>query len=153
MPEGWVGRHKMEGIPRLPWGCEGGMGFWGRLGAPLFPFFLCFLVSAGGLAFFSGLCRWICWWWWYVLRLISPRRKLSCKVAHIWLNQLLAKKKRTQWNNAMFLTIFLACSSQSGVWCVMSKTGMEHWAPSAKRAVQLENSCWERFWRISTECH
>ncbi len=91
MPEGWVGRHKMEGIPRLPWGCAGGMGFWGRLGALLFPFFLCFLVSAGGLDFFRGLCRWICWWRWYVLRLISPRRKLSCKVplAHTWLNDLI----------------------------------------------------------------
>lgn len=26
----------------------------------------------------------------------------------------------------ILLTIFLACSSQSGVWCVMSNTGIEH---------------------------
>lgn len=49
------------------------------------------------------------------------------------------------------LTIFLACSSQRGVWCVMSNTGMEHCWPSANLAVQLAKSCWERFNRISTQ--
>lgn len=48
-------------------------------------------------------------------------------------------------------TIFLACSSQSGVWCVMSNTGMEHCCPSANLAVQLAKSCCERFKRMSTE--
>lgn len=48
-------------------------------------------------------------------------------------------------------TIFLACSSQSGVWCVMSNTGMEHCWPSANLAVQLAKSCCERFRRMSTE--
>ena len=37
-------------------------------------------------------------------------------------------------------TIFLACSSQSGVGRVMSNTGTEHCCPSAKHAVQLEKS-------------
>lgn len=48
-------------------------------------------------------------------------------------------------------TIFLACSSQRGVWCVMSNTGMEHCCPSANLAVQLAKSCCERFKRMSTE--
>lgn len=48
-------------------------------------------------------------------------------------------------------TIFLACSSQSGVWCVMSNTGMEHCCPSANLAVQLAKSCCERFKRMSAE--
>lgn len=51
----------------------------------------------------------------------------------------------------VIFTIFLACSSQSGVWCVMSNTGMEHCCPSANLAVQLAKSCCERFKRMSTE--
>lgn len=54
-------------------------------------------------------------------------------------------------SSCVYLTIFLACSSHRGVWWVMSNTGTEHCWPSAKRAVQLENSCWERFSRISAE--
>lgn len=45
----------------------------------------------------------------------------------------------------------MACSSQRGVWCVMSNTGMEHCCPSANLAVQLAKSCCERFKRMSTE--
>lgn len=65
----------VEGIPRFPCGNAGGMGFWGLHG-PLLLFFLCFLVSAGGLVFLRGLrccCCWCC-----TRRLPSPRRKLSC---------------------------------------------------------------------------
>lgn len=51
----------------------------------------------------------------------------------------------------VIFTIFLACSSQSGVWCVMSNTGMEHCCPSANLAVQLAKSCCERFKRMSAE--
>lgn len=79
IPVGCVGRHRTEGIPRLPWGSAGGMGFWGLRTAPLLPFFFCFLLSAGSLAFFSRRRCCSCWWW-YVLRLTSPRRKLSCAV-------------------------------------------------------------------------
>lgn len=64
----------VEGIPRFPWGNAGGMGFWGLHG-PLLLFFLCFLVSAGGLVFLRGFrccCCWCC-----TRRLTSPRRKLS----------------------------------------------------------------------------
>lgn len=63
----------IEGIPRFPCGSAGGMGFWGLRG-PLLLFFLCFLVSAGGLVFLRGFrCCWCC-----TRRLLSPRRKLSC---------------------------------------------------------------------------
>lgn len=62
----------VEGIPRFPCGNAGGMGFWGLRG-PLLLFFLCFLVSAGGLVFLRGFrCCWCC-----TRRLLSPRRKLS----------------------------------------------------------------------------
>lgn len=67
------------------------------------------------------------------------------------------KKKKTYFRKCwtfplnIELTIFLACSSQSGVWCVISNTGMEHCWPSANLAVQLAKSCWERFNRMSTE--
>lgn len=62
----------VEGIPRFPCGNAGGMGFWGLRG-PLLFFFLCFLVSAGGLVFLRGFrCCWCC-----TRRLLSPRRKLS----------------------------------------------------------------------------
>lgn len=62
----------IEGIPRFPCGNAGGMGFWGLRG-PLLLFFLCFLVSAGGLVFLRGFrCCWCC-----TRRLLSPRRKLS----------------------------------------------------------------------------
>lgn len=56
-----------------------------------------------------------------------------------------------EWRAISIFTIFLACSSQSGVWCVMSNTGMEHCWPSANLAVQLAKSCCERFKRMSTE--
>lgn len=75
MLEDCDGTLSAEGIPRLPWGRAGGMGFWGRCG-PLLPFFLCFLVRAAGLGLRRGfLCCCCCWW--YMRRLTSPRRKLS----------------------------------------------------------------------------
>lgn len=57
--------------------------------------------------------------------------------------------KYINYSFGFVLTIFLACSSHRGVWCVMSKTGTEHCWPSANLAVQLEKSCWERFNKIS----
>lgn len=65
----------VKGIPRFPCGNAGGIGFWGLRG-PLLLFFLCFLVSAGGLVFLRGFrccCCWCC-----TRRFPSPRRKLSC---------------------------------------------------------------------------
>lgn len=67
----------VDGIPRFPCGSAGGMGFCGLRG-PLLLFFLCFLVSAGGLVFLRGfLC--CCCWWCCTRRFPSPRRKLSCR--------------------------------------------------------------------------
>lgn len=67
-----TGSETLVGMLRFPWGTAGGMGFWGRRG-PRLLFFLCFLVSAGGLVFFLGfLC---CWCW--TLRELSPLKKLS----------------------------------------------------------------------------
>lgn len=184
----------VEGIPRFPCGNAGGMGFWGLRG-PLLFFFLCFLVSAGGLVFLRGFrCCWCC-----TRRLLSPRRKLSfrwktehwnqhpkqkqqlCASGEEWITEVSSNQRTHQekkickysagilqshlshktiliyedknlwleWN--IICTIFLACSSQSGVWCVMSNTGMEHCWPSANLAVQLAKSCCERFRRMSTE--
>lgn len=65
----------LEGIPRFPCGSAGGMGFCGLRG-PLLLFFLCFLVSAGGLVFLRGF-RCCCCCWCCTRRLPSPRRKLS----------------------------------------------------------------------------
>lgn len=70
--EASTGSETLVGMLRFPWGTAGGMGFWGRRG-PRLRFFLCFLVSAGGLVFFLGfLC---CWCW--TLRELSPLKKLS----------------------------------------------------------------------------
>lgn len=62
---------------------------------------------------------------------------LSSKMELGWFWFCLCMKLRKNINTTTFikydnlilnilLTIFLACSSQSGVWCVMSNTGMEH---------------------------
>lgn len=154
----------VKGIPRFPCGNAGGIGFWGLRG-PLLLFFLCFLVSAGGLVFLRGFrccCCWCC-----TRRFPSPRRKLSCAEGKEQIKQVrLRDPPPNLCGNGSFwlipqfqqclplnteLTIFLACSSQRGVWCVISNTGMEHCWPSANLAVQLAKSCWERFNRMSTE--
>lgn len=82
----------VEGIPRFPWGSAGGMGFCGRRG-PLLLFFLCFLVSAGGLVFLRGFrcCSWCC-----TRRLLSPRRKLSFKWAKS--KSISAQENNTVWS-------------------------------------------------------
>lgn len=97
----------VEGIPRFPCGNAGGMGFWGLRG-PLLLFFLCFLVSAGGLVFLRGFrCCWCC-----TRRLLSPRRKLSFKlnIEKPWAKM---GKLRKLWKYSSFLSCLASVGSTS----------------------------------------
>lgn len=110
----------VEGIPRFPCGSAGGMGFWGLRG-PLLFFFLCFLVSAGGLVFLRGFrccCCWCC-----TRRLPSPRRKLSFKRNKTGLNQASIRSSKNhatvvkEWTNpCLALVCLLNCATFPQIW-------------------------------------